>query len=88
MPLHSAYLPAPPCMPALPQPAGSKENRVPAAEIGAVLAAGAAAVGFGLLRRLHCRSCDLARQLSETRSELESKSSQLSELMDELETTR
>jgi hypothetical protein len=65
--------------------AGAKENRVPAAELGAVLVAGAAAVGAALLKRLHARSAELARQLSETRSELESKSSQLSELAEELE---
>jgi hypothetical protein len=45
-------------------------------------------VGLGLLRRLHARSASLARQLSETRSELESKSSQLNELLEELACTR
>ena len=69
--------------------AGSKENSAPvgAEHLGLALAAGVAAGGVGLLR-LHSRSCELARQLSQTRSELESKSSQLSEVMEELQTTR
>lgn len=58
------------------------------AAAGAALVVGAASVGLKLLHRLHTRSCELARQLSDTRSELDSKSSQLSEVMEELACTR
>jgi hypothetical protein len=72
--------------------AGTKENRAPPAAATAapvaLLAGCAISVGAGLLRHLHSRSCDLARQLTQTRSELQSKSSQLSEVMEELQSTR
>ena len=70
--------------------AGTKENRAPPAAAApvALLAGCAISVGAGLLRHLHSRSCDLARQLTQTRSELHSKASQLSEVMEELQCTR
>lgn len=71
--------------------ASRKENHAPeagGAAAAAALAAGVVGVGLGLLRRLHARSASLAWQLSETRSELESKSSQLNELLEELACTR
>lgn len=73
--------------------AHSKENRAPASSggggaLGGLLAAGVAVAGSVLMRHLHSRSCELARQLTATRSELETKSSQLSDALHELETAR
>lgn len=71
----------------------SKENRAPTSgggggALGGLLAAGVAVAGSVLMRHLHSRSCELARQLTATRSELESKSSQLSDALQELEAAR
>lgn len=53
-----------------------------------MLAAGATAattLGVALLRRLHSRGCELERQLSMARCELEAKQGQLSRAQSELE---
>lgn len=69
------------------RPAGaSKENSAPPQV--ALLAGVCAAAGGALLRHLQTRSRELQRELSQTRSELESKSSQLSEVLEELAATK
>lgn len=73
-----------------PTAASAKEKHTPAGggAAAAAVAASVVGVGLGLLRRLQARSASLTRQLSETRSELDSKSSQLSEVMEQLASTR
>lgn len=92
LPACRAPIPAASNPAALPPAAGAKENRVPAGggggPLAGALACGVAVAGGALLHLLQKRSGELQKQLSQTRSELESKSSQLSEALAELEHTR
>ena len=63
--------------------AAAKENQPPV-DLTALLAVGVAAVGAGLLHRLHSQG----KKLQQAKSDLESKSSQLSEVTDELHSTQ